>query len=175
MVRKLDPLLTNIKIVLTDVDGVLTDGGMYYTNKGDIMKKFHARDGMGITILRENNIPVIIVTKEKTIIVKKWAKKMKVLKIFEGVKQKETMIKKIKQEFGINASEIAFIGDDINDIELIKKVGFSAVPKDANSVVKKYSKYVCETKGGDGVLREITDLIIATKPNSKLLYYYEKR
>ena len=68
--------LSKIKIILTDVDGVLTDGGMYYTKEGDVMKKFHARDGMGVTLLRKNNIPTIIVTKEKNQIIKKWSKKM---------------------------------------------------------------------------------------------------
>ena len=71
--------LSKIKIILTDVDGVLTDGGMYYTKEGDVMKKFHARDGMGVTLLRKNNIPTIIVTKEKNQIIKKWSKKMAAL------------------------------------------------------------------------------------------------
>ena len=75
----------NVKILLTDVDGVLTDGGMYYNSKGDFMKKFHARDGMGVTLLRKKGIPTIIVTKEKTVIVRKWASKMKVAEIFDGI------------------------------------------------------------------------------------------
>ena len=78
-----------IKVVLTDVDGVLTDGGMYYTKDGDIMKRFHARDGMGVTLLRKNKIPTVIVTKESTKMVKKWAKNMKVSKLYDGIKQKD--------------------------------------------------------------------------------------
>ena len=77
-----------IKIVLTDVDGVLTDGGMYYTKDGDVMKRFHVRDGMGVSLLRKNKIPTIIVTKETTQIVKKWAKKMNVAKLYDGIQQK---------------------------------------------------------------------------------------
>ena len=83
--------ISKIKIVLTDVDGVLTDGGMYYTKEGDVMKKFHARDGMGVTLLRKNNIPTIIVTKEKNQIIKKWSKKMNVKKLYDGVQMKETV------------------------------------------------------------------------------------
>ena len=78
-----------IKVVLTDVDGVLTDGGMFYTKDGDAIKKFHARDGMGISLLRKNKIPTIIVTKESTLMVKAWAKKMHVAKLYDGIKQKE--------------------------------------------------------------------------------------
>ena len=84
--------LSKIKIVLTDVDGVLTDGGMYYTKEGDVMKKFHARDGMGVTLLRKNNIPTIIVTKEKNQIIKKWSKKMNVKKLYDGVQIKEKVL-----------------------------------------------------------------------------------
>ena len=76
--------ISKIKVVLTDVDGVLTDGGMYYSNKGDIMKKFHARDGMGVTLLRKKQIPTIIVTKEQTEMVKQWSKRMKIKEKFNG-------------------------------------------------------------------------------------------
>lgn len=78
-----------IKLVITDVDGVLTDGGMYYTAKGDSMKKFHVRDGMGVALLRSDNVPTIIVTKEQTRIVKQWAKKMKIKKLFDGIQDKK--------------------------------------------------------------------------------------
>ena len=82
----------NVKILLTDVDGVLTDGGMYYNSKGDFMKKFHARDGMGVTLLRKKGIPTIIVTKEKTVIVRKWASKMKVAEILMEFKIKNKLL-----------------------------------------------------------------------------------
>ena len=82
----------NVKILLTDVDCVLTDGGMYYNSKGDSMKKFHTRDGMGVTLLRKKGIPTIIVTKEKTAIVRKWANKMKVAEIFDGIQNKEKIV-----------------------------------------------------------------------------------
>ena len=80
MKKELSKKCKKIRLVITDVDGVLTDGGMYYTAQGDVMKKFHARDGMGVTLLRKKNIPTILVTKEKTKMVKKWASKMKVEK-----------------------------------------------------------------------------------------------
>ncbi len=159
-----------IKILLTDVDGVLTDGGMYYSNKGDVLKKFYVRDGMGVNILLRNKIPTIIVTKEKNIIVTKWAKKMNIHQVLNGVVKKETVIDKISKKFMIKSSEIAFIGDDVNDLELMKKVGFSATPYDGIKDAIKISDYHCKSKGGLGAYREVVDLIIFAKFGSKKLY-----
>ena len=151
-----------IKIVLTDVDGVLTDGGMYYSGDGDIMKKFHARDGMGISLLRNNDIPTVIITKEKTKMVKQWAKKMKVT-LFDGVLYKEDILTKICSQYQVSSSEIAYIGDDINDVNLLKLVGLGVVPKDGNQIAKKSSNYISKTIGGKGVLREVAELILLSK------------
>ena len=163
MTSKLLKKCIAIKILLTDVDGVLTDGGMYYSAHGDVMKKFNSKDGMGINILRKKNISTIIVTKEKTDIVKKWAKKMNVKKVYDGVLKKELILEKICKSFKISEKEIAFVGDDVNDLELMKKVGFSVTPKDGNNAVKKIADYVTKAKGGHGAVREITDLIIKSK------------
>ena len=152
-----------IKLVLTDVDGVLTDGGMYYTDKGDVMKKFFARDGMGVTLLRKKNIPTIIITKEKTKIVREWAKGMNVEKVFDGIIQKEKILKKICQKYKLESSEIAYIGDDVNDIELLKKVGLSCTPADGTNEAKKEVDHICETKSGQGAFREMVDMIISVK------------
>ena len=160
-----------IKILLTDVDGVLTDGGMYYSAHGDVMKKFNAKDGMGINILRKKNIPTVIVTKEKTVIVKKWARKMNVKKVYDGVLKKELVLEKICKFFKISEKEIAFIGDDVNDLELMKKVGFSVTPKDGNNAVKKIADYITKSGGGEGAVREITDLIIKSKYDEKEKLY----
>jgi YrbI family 3-deoxy-D-manno-octulosonate 8-phosphate phosphatase len=153
--------IKKIKILLTDVDGVLTDGGMYYTSDGDIMKKFHARDGMGVNMLKRKKIPTVIVTKEKTIIVKKWAKKMNIDHVFDGIQKKEDVLEKISKKYNVKNSEIGFIGDDINDIELLKKVGFSATPYDGISELQKIVDYVCEKKGGEGAFREIADILLS--------------
>ncbi len=152
--------LSKIKIVLTDVDGVLTDGGMYYTKEGDAMKKFHARDGMGVTLLRKNNIPTIIVTKEKNQIIKKWAKKMNIKKVYDGIQEKEKILKNICSEFLVKPSEVAYVGDDVNDLGLLKIVGFSAVPHDGHETIKKNTDYTCKNNGGRGAFREIADLVL---------------
>ncbi|NDF25658.1 MAG: 3-deoxy-D-manno-octulosonate 8-phosphate phosphatase [Thaumarchaeota archaeon] len=126
-----------IKVVLTDVDGVLTDGGMYYSVKGDIMKRFFVRDGMGVTLLRKVGIPTLIVTKEKNLIIKQWAKKMKIDKVYDGVLDKGLILEEICNNFDVKPEQIAYIGDDINDLGLLKKVGFSATPNDGIEDAKK--------------------------------------
>ena len=149
-----------INILLTDVDGVLTDGGMYYSSKGDVMKKFRARDGMGVTLLRKKGIPTIIVTKEKTDMVRKWANKMKVVELFDGIENKEKIVDVICKKYKVSIDQVGYIGDDVNDIELLKKVGFSATPKDGIIEVRKIVDYICKKNGGEGAFREIADLLI---------------
>ena len=150
----------NIKILLTDVDGVLTDGGMYYTPNGDTMKKFHARDGMGVNLLKKSGVPTIIITKEKTKMVKNWAKKMNISYVYDGIQEKEKLLPEICKKYSVTSSQIAYIGDDVNDMGLLKKVGFSVTPNDGIVDVQKFADYVCKKKGGDGVLREVADLIL---------------
>jgi len=155
----------NVKLVLSDIDGVLTDGGFYYSEKGEIMKKFYVRDGMGITLLRNNGIPTIIVTKEKTKIIKIWCKKMKIEKIYDGVIKKEAILDKVCKIYNLNSKQIAYIGDDVNDVGLLKKVGLSATPSDASKEAKEISHYICKNNAGKGAFRELADLILANTKN----------
>ena len=152
-----------IKLVITDVDGVLTDGGMYYTKQGDIMKRFHARDGMGVTLLKNTGIPTIIITKEQTSMVKQWSKKMKIKKLFDGIQQKEKTLNGICKNYNVNLAEIAYIGDDINDLGILQKVGLAITPRDGNDSVKKICHHICSKDGGDGAFREVADLILEAK------------
>lgn len=167
--------ISDIKIVLTDVDGVLTDGGMYYSKRGDTMKKFFTRDGMGVTLLRNNKIPTIIVTKEKNEIIKQWAKKMKVEKLFDGVIKKEMILQKICDKFKVTPKNIAYIGDDVNDLELLKRVGLSVVPRDGIKEAIKICDYCCENKGGQGAFREFADLILLNKKTKIKIKEIERR
>ncbi|MAR14822.1 MAG: 3-deoxy-D-manno-octulosonate 8-phosphate phosphatase [Chloroflexi bacterium] len=161
----------NIKIILTDVDGVLTDGGRYYSEKGETLKKFHVRDGMGVNILLRNGIKTIIVTKENSKITKKWAKEMNVTKVISGSIKKEAELSKICREFNVSKKELAYIGDDVNDSNLLQLVGFSAVPNDANENIKKNVDYVCIKNGGNGAFREIVDIIFKEKFSNKRKMY----
>jgi YrbI family 3-deoxy-D-manno-octulosonate 8-phosphate phosphatase len=160
--------LKKIKIVITDVDGVLTDGGMYYSKEGDVMKRFHTRDGMGVTLLRKCNIPTIIVTKEKNNIIKKWSTKMKIKKLYDGILDKGEILTEICKEFGVNADQVLYIGDDVNDVSLLKKVGFSVTPADGIDKVKEICDYVCKNKGGQAAFREVVDMVLNVKSNKSL-------
>ncbi len=143
-----------IKLLATDVDGVMTDGSMYYSEKGDELKKFNTRDGMAMQLLREKGIKIAIVTKENTKLVERRAKKLNVDDLFQGVENKLLALEKLKKKYGLDYSEIAYIGDDVNDIPVLKKVGLSICPSDAITDVKRVSDYIAEKKGGGGVVRE---------------------
>jgi YrbI family 3-deoxy-D-manno-octulosonate 8-phosphate phosphatase len=163
MEKELRSRLEKIKLVITDVDGVLTDGGMYYTKQGDVMKRFHARDGMGVTLLRNIGIPTIIITKEETQMVKIWSKKMKIQQLLDGVKVKESTLNKICKNNDVKLNEIAYIGDDVNDLEILKKVGLAVTPRDGIDSIKKICHHVCSRDGGHGAFRELVDLVLEIK------------
>ena len=152
-----------IKLVITDVDGVLTDGGMYYSEKGEIMKKFNAKDGMGVELLLQNNIKTVLLTRENSKIVKKRGLKIKAASTITGIQKKELHLETICRKFRVLPKEIAYIGDDINDIEISKLVGLSVSPLDGVTQFKKNVDYICKNKGGNGAFREFVDLIIISR------------
>jgi len=153
------------------VDGVLTDGARYFSNTGELFKKFHVRDGMGVNMLLRNGILTVIMTKEPSKLVDYWAKSMNISKVYSGVKAKEKELTKVCRAYKLAPSEIAYIGDDINDLELMKKVGFSATPHDGIDEAKKVASYICKKSGGGGALREIADLILKERFPQKTRWY----
>lgn len=154
---------SEIKLFISDVDGTLTDGGMYYSEKGDELKKFNTRDGMGFQLLREHGIKTAIITSENTSIVSNRAKKLKIDYLVQGSKnigKLEAAIGICRQE-KISLSQIAYIGDDINCINLLSNVGYAACPADACYKVKSVSGIKIMTKkGGEGAVREFIDSLI---------------
>ena len=161
--NKLNQKCKKIKLVITDVDGVLTDGGMYYSEKGEIMKKFNAKDGMGVELLLQNNIKTVLLTRENSKIVKKRGLKIKAASTITGIQKKELHLETICRKFRVLPKEIAYIGDDINDIEISKLVGLSVSPLDGVTQFKKNVDYICKNKGGNGAFREFVDLIIISR------------
>lgn len=151
-----------IKFVLTDSDGVLTDTGAYYSVDGEVMKRFSIRDGMGVERLRDTlRIETGIITGEQSGSVLKRAEKLNIKYLYRGVKNKISLLPGILAELKIDKENIAYIGDDVNDIELLSEVGLSAAPSDGTAFVKNIVHYVCENKGGNGAFREFVELIIA--------------
>jgi len=152
-----------IKLILTDVDGVLTDGCMYYSSSGEELKKFHTRDGMAVELLLQKNIKTIIITREKSKIVISRAKKINVFKVYSGIKQKDKILNQICTKFKVAPNEIVFIGDDINDEKIMKLVGLSFAPSDATQTIKNIADIITNARGGQGVLREVTDEILLSQ------------
>lgn len=156
-----------IKVILTDVDGVLTDTGIFYGPDGEALKRFSIRDGMGVERLRKYaGIETIIITGENSASVKSRAEKLKMTEFYLGVKKKEEVLEIIKQKNGFVKDEIAYIGDDSNDYDVMQLCGFTATPNDGMSFIKDIADYVCETKAGYGAFREFAELILAFKNNS---------
>lgn len=152
-----------IKLFITDIDGVWTDGGMYYDNSGNELKKFNTRDSAGVLFLKEIEIPLAIITGENTQLLKNRAKKLKIKYLFEGIKNKLIVAEKLCQELNISLNEVAFIGDDLGDIELLKNVGLSATPADAPDYVKSVADWTLNKKGGEGVFREFVEKYLKDK------------
>lgn len=159
--------IKNIKLLATDVDGVLTDGGMYYSNDGKEFKKFNVRDGMGISMLRKSGVKVAIVTLEDTAIVENRAKKLNITDVFLGSRDKVKSIEILLKRYNLQWENVSFIGDDINDFEVLKKVGLAVTPNDGINENKKIAHLITSKNGGDGCVRELCDLILKTQKESK--------
>ena len=162
--------MKEIKLFLTDVDGCLTDGGMYYTAEGDAMKRFCVYDGMGMVRLQQAGVPCGILTSENSPIVKARAEKLQLQYLYLGVgsrvnpkaKSKLSAAKEICAELGIGLENVCFVGDDINDVELLSVVGLPCCPPNARpEVLALPGIRVLKTPGGQGAIREISDEILA--------------
>ncbi len=153
--------IKKIKLVIADVDGVLTDGGLYYTAEGLSIKKFNVKDGMGVLRLREMGLMNAIITTAKSDLMRRRAETLKLDYYFEGVWDKETKLLEICKAENLLPENIAFIGDDVNDLTIIDVAGFTAAPIDAVEDVKEAVDIVLAKKGGKGVFREFAELIIS--------------
>ena len=150
-----------IKLVLTDNDGVLTDTGVYYAENGEVMKRYSIRDGMGVERLRNVlGIDTGIITGEVSPSLKKRAEKLKITHLFLGIKDKQSTILAFLEEQQLTPSQIAYIGDDYNDIEMLELAGLTACPGDAMPHIQTLVDFVCTARGGNGAFREFAELII---------------
>lgn len=152
------------KLIITDIDGVWTDGGMYYDQTGNEWKKFNTSDSAGVLLAKKLKIPVAIITGEDTKIVERRADKLNIDHVFQGISNKLETAQKICSELSISLDETAFIGDDIGDIELLGYVGFSACPLNAPDYVKEEVDFVTSKKGGEGAFREFVEEIVSNDP-----------
>jgi YrbI family 3-deoxy-D-manno-octulosonate 8-phosphate phosphatase len=149
------------KLVVTDIDGVWTDGGMYYTESGDEFKRFNTYDSAGVVFCRLLGIPVAIITGEPSMAVKRRAEKLKIGFCYTGVTDKLVVLEGLCGDLGITLSEAAYLGDDLNDMRVLPKVGYSACPASAPDYVKEMVTVVLTKKGGEGVFREFVEGMLA--------------
>lgn len=161
------------EIVLSDIDGVWTDGGMYYDNVSNELKKFHTYDSAGVLFAHKMGIPVGIITGEETEIVKRRAKKLKVDYCFTGVQDKLSVVEELCKKIGTTLDKVAYIGDDLNDIALLKRVGYSCCPSSSPEYIKEYCKMMTARAGGNGAFREFVECLLGAKRVRMIIHELE--
>lgn len=157
------------KLILTDIDGVWTDGGMYYDQEGNELKKFHTYDSAGILFAHQLGIPVGILTGENANIVKRRSDKLKMDYLFMGCKDKVAIVNDLCNQLSITMRDVAYIGDDLNDMKLLKLVGWAGVPSSAPVYVQKLATVRLKKGGGDGAFREFVETIFGEEIISNII------
>jgi YrbI family 3-deoxy-D-manno-octulosonate 8-phosphate phosphatase len=153
----------NVRLLCVDVDGVLTDAGMYYGPDGEVMKKFNTRDGMGLARVRASGVKVAIISGEDSAIVHARAAKLQIDDVFSGISNKRAVIDELCARHDLALEQVAFIGDDLNDLPALECVGLPCAVSDAAEPVKAVAAYITERRGGDGAVREVCELLIAAR------------
>lgn len=161
--EELSQRATRLKLVLSDNDGVLTDAGVYYSDTGEALKRFSLRDGMGVELLRNAGIATAIITRENSQIVARRAEKLRLPHVYLGIWNKREHLDLIVKETGYSLEQMAYIGDDVNDlacIESIGDLGLTGAPADAVPQIRSAVHYVCEEKGGYGAFRDFAEWLL---------------
>ena len=152
-----------IKMVILDVDGVLTDGKIIYDSKGNEMKFFNVLDGLGLVLLRRAGIKTAIITAKASGVVRRRSKDMQICRVFQNSSDKRGAYQKIIKEFKLSDNEVCFMGDELIDLPVLKKAGFSIAVANAVPEVKKIVDYVTKKCGGEGAVREVVELILKSQ------------
>lgn len=152
--------LSQVKLLALDVDGVLTDGGLYYTNSGEELKKFNVKDGQGIKLVIQAGIEVVIISASNSAATLHRAKKLGIKRAFIGIEDKLATLEQICQELNLSLAQVAYVGDDLNDLPILKSVGCPLTVADAIPENLAQAVYVTELPGGQGAVREICNLLL---------------
>ena len=163
MSRPAPKLLQRIRALVLDVDGVLTDGGMYYGPGGEGLKRFNVKDGMGLGLVIEAGIAVALISGENSEILRRRAEKLKIADIFVGVEDKLKTLEGFLASRKIPLAEAAYVGDDVNDLAPMGKVGLPVAVADAVPEVRKAAKWITTRRGGDAAVREVCDAILSAR------------
>ena len=152
--------LKKIKLLILDVDGVLTDGYLFYDYQGNQMKRFSVKDGLGIRYLQKAGLKICIVSGGKEDVIKKRAEDLNIKNIYCCVKNKKEKVEILRDEFKVNTENILFVGDDLNDLTVRKSVGILIAPNDASKNLKKYCDAILKNNGGYGAVRELSERLL---------------
>ena len=163
-------LAMNLKILLLDVDGVMTDGGIILVGTDGEAKRFDVKDGMGITLAKMAGIEVGIVTSRDSEVVRRRANELGIEHVYQGARQKSETLDIVLENLSLDSSQVAFIGDDIQDIPIMRRVGFPVAVQDAMPEVKKHSAYVTEAQGGHGAVREAVEWLLQLRGDREKVY-----
>lgn len=149
------------KLFVMDVDGTLTDGKIYMSSEGEAIKAFNVRDGYGLKcIIKKSNLKTAIITGRKSKLVQRRAEELEIDYIYQGIEDKQICLEQLMNQVKCSYSDVVYMGDDVNDLSCMEKVGLSCCPADAHEKVKSIAKYVAQSKGGQGAVREVIDMIV---------------
>lgn len=159
----LEALAKSIRLVAFDVDGVLTDGGLFYGPDGELLKRFDVKDGHAMVLAHFVGLPVCILTARTSKIVETRGKELRLARVFQGRREKGSALEELCQELGVPVTETAYMGDDVNDLPPLERCGLSACPADAAPEVKRTCRFVSQKPGGHGAARELLELILGVQ------------
>lgn len=155
--------LKNIKLAIFDVDGVLTDGSLYYDNHGNEFKAFNAKDGHGMKLLQQSGIPIAIITARNSVLVEKRMKDLGINFLFQNSRDKLVVFQQLIAELNLSAQQVCYVGDDLLDLPVMHRVGLSIAVQDAHFAVKERADWITQAGGGKGAAREVCDLILSAQ------------
>lgn len=153
----------NIKLVLLDVDGVLTDGRLYYGNSGEELKAFDIQDGLGIKLLQKGGVKVGIITGRRSALLQRRAEELAISPLVQGREDKWLALNEMMEDLGVSLEEIAFVGDDLPDLAVIKRVGLGITPANGSHIVASQADWQTKNSGGDGAVREVAELVLSAQ------------
>lgn len=155
--------LSQVKLLALDVDGVLTDGGLFYTESGEVLRRFNIKDGQGIKLLRQSGLEVAIITAKSALSTLHRAKDLGIVHTYLGIEDKLSTLKSLCEKLGLSLAQVAYVGDDLNDLAVLQAVGCPMTVADAIAQNQDCSLYITNKLGGQGAVREICDLLIANR------------
>ena len=163
MSRGRRPRWAAVRALVTDVDGVLTDGGLYYAENGDELKRFDVRDGQGLVLLREAGLLTAIVTRKQTALVRRRARDLGIVEVHQNVTDKAAVLADLLARHRLAAAAVCYVGDDVGDLPAMRAAGVSVAVADAVPSVRRAATYITRARAGHGAIREVCDLILSSR------------